>query len=228
MKKLTKFLAVCAITMMMFTSCNTDPNEVTKITDFGTIINRTADLEYIIQTDSNNKIYSFKTLISVTEDNVGDRVLVYFDVIREGSESVDALVEILSMSIIDNVDVLYQSEVDKDTEFEKGATGLEYKNIQYKNGKMNFEFLTLSKDGNATGTPQLIYDDINSTDTIKKFNWYYLTSPSADNIVQSYFTANTDIFIRGTKYDVEINYKSLEGMEKVAKFYIDLTSNEEK
>ena len=228
MKNLTKFLAVCSITMMMFTSCNTEPSEVTRIADFGTIVSRTADLEYTIKTDNNNSIYSFETLISVSEKNVGERVIVYFDIIREGSESIDALVEILSMNIIDNVDVLYKSEVDKDTEFEQGATALDYRNIQYTDGKMNFEFLTLSKDGKANGTPQLIYDDINSTDTKKIFNWYYLTDASADMLIQSYFTANTEIFSPGVKYDVEIKYKSFEGPEDIVKFYIDLTGNENK
>lgn len=228
-KNLIKIFTLGIISSFTLTSCNLDVEEKTYINDFGTITGYTDPLTYAVTTDNDGEVISHKTTVSIKNEDVNKRVYMSYNILPSTSSTIK-YAEINSMRPIYKESVIYQSyydslnETDQDKHY--GATPIEFISVEHIHNYMNIVYHTLSNNSQTSvGLPILIYDDINSTDSIKKFTWQFKAEGDAHSSVVDYCTFEIGgIMTPGNKYEVEVSYKSLpSGKINVAKYTVDLS-----
>lgn len=225
----TKLFNLCTISLLSlfsFTSCNLPVNE-NKFYDFGFIYEYGSSTSYIIKTDTCDLVWDAMSRIPIEREWVGMRIKVSGNIITPAYGGVPAKVQIESLGKVPFVSINRKSEVDQ-LSIEKqdsirGRTGLKHLRIGVVNNIMNFEYLTVSTAASQTGYSSLVFNDEESTDDLKIFNWYYTAKPNANIGVDA---ANSfdieDVLGSSSRYTVRIYYKDLVTSNET---HVDFTIN---
>ncbi len=220
MKRIFKLLSICVAMLALTTACNKENPYVTT-TDYGFISSYISPTIFTINTDFKGEIYPLESNVGIKQEDVGKRVRVVYELIKDGTAGAPAQVIYKQVGTVKTSDMVYQSEVlekpaDEQEKFwdEAGYTALKYHSVWIKKGMMNVEMMvpTNSVNSSPNGDAKLIYMDTESTKSEKVFKLCYNAKGDASKFANDFVTFNAvgEIFSENIDYKVIIKYKSLE------------------
>lgn len=234
MRKITNLLFITALSIFMLNSCNLDVDMENHIKDYGivTIVSSSGDTpskNYYIATDKNGTIRSEVTSVELKLKDIGKRVIVGFKLYSPKPGALSHSANIVSLNFVEFKPCLIGSEIKNDSEINDKlwSHGQKYNMVQYARDYINFEFETLSNGPKVNGESNLVYDDIKSTETVKRFSWHHHAEGVPRNKVFGCSSFDVSNIIEKSKdYDVIIEYISLESNRKEElKFKITAPTN---
>lgn len=212
--KLLNLFAISVISLSSLTSCNLEPDE-TKFQDLGFIYEYASSTSYTVRTDTCGLVWDAAASRPIEREWIGMRVKILGNIIEPEFGGAPARVKINAIGKVPFFAVERKSLVDQMSQHKqdsiRGGTGIRHYKVYITNNIMNFDYFTLSNAASQTGYSSLIFNDIESTNDLKIFNWHYTAKPNSNVLTDAVNSFDLeDVIGSAENCKIRIYYKDLD------------------